>query len=190
MLGLLFSLSSAGVGCASSAYVLETDHFTASFPRGWTVSPGTNGRTQEHVFRRDGKLEEVRVFSWLQRATVTDPEGEALRRLQANNTFEGASNGAHSCGVPETTVTFLGQATIGRDLTGDGRARTMIFAGQSDGSLIAVVVRLPASPQGTCESISPAVASLVSSINGTPRLRVAPTELPVPERPPSPTAYH
>ncbi len=169
---ILLALVCVG-GCASSGtYRLQTEHFTATYPRGWTVEPDLGGTVRSYRFRLGDNDEEVRVFAWLERGQISDPAGEVARRLrnQANlglGAYQLISGPARGCGDVDGAVSFLGQPAQVLDLRGQGRARALVIAGQAEGSLIAVVTQRgdASAAAAACEGMSPAARQLIAGIS-------------------------
>jgi hypothetical protein len=169
----------ATAGCAATGVTMRSNHFQLDVPAEWQiVDPG--GRDElATVVRAPAKGGapgvEMRLYAWLVSEAPADAGGDVLGRLAAKNVLGLAAahaDDAEPC--PDRAAQFFvfGKPTRAIHLTNTAGQRLVVTAGESNGSLVAVVAAIDAGGSGCVDAaaMDAAVERLVASLGGGPDL--------------------
>jgi hypothetical protein len=164
-------------GCAATGVTMRSNHFQLDVPAEWQiVDPGGRDElaTVVRAPAKDGSpAVEMRLYAWLVSEAPADAAGDVLRRLAAKNVLGLAAahaDDAEPC--PDRAAQFFvfGKPTRALYLTNAAAQRLVVTAGESDGSLVAVVAAIGAGGSGCVDAaaMDAAVERLVASLGGGP----------------------
>lgn len=187
------------VACAApGTYRLETEHFVATYPRGWTLQRQTEHGIESHLFSRAEDRVEVRLYGWLVRHELGDPNAEALGRLWGDPDLalpRHRSPTQHPLACPEIRRAgrMFSRAAPFMDLTDPGGWRSFLLAAHAEGSLVAVVARTRDQAITSCAAVEQMIATVQAfldgvqpsnAVYGTPKLPASRSEPPIAREPP------
>lgn len=157
------------VGCSTSRYAVETDHYRVTFPREWQVVSHGQHDAEPTTFLVPASAQttsEVRVYAWLERGEQIDPAGKVLQYLRAEHdtdlhlaNLKDDDSLAGVCEQHAAQVSLLGSTRGVRYLVESDRWLTVVAGGHAEGSLVGVVGRIPMSDK-TCSDLTALEATL------------------------------
>ena len=158
-LGVVLAAVIALGGCAATGVTLRSNHFRLAVPPDWQVVEAGGGGEIPTLVRAPASAGvpevDVRLYPWLVGEVPADPAGEVLTRLTAMNVVGLASaraDDAEPC--PDRAAEFFvfGRPARAIHLTNSEGRHIVVTAGESYGSLVAVVGALAAGASG-CAAI-------------------------------------
>ena len=151
------------LGCSTSSYTVETDHYRLTFPKDWQVVTQGIHDAEPTTFlipARPQQQTEVRVYAWLERGEVSDPSARVLENLRTEKqgdlhlaNVRDSDAAPAMCGGQHAQVELLGATHSTRYLTEADGWMTVIVGGHAEGSLVGVVGRIPMNGQG-CDNLA------------------------------------
>lgn len=165
----------AVVGCAATGVTLRSNHFRLAVPPDWQLVEAGGGGEIPTLIRApaSGGAPEVdiRLFPWLVGEVPVDAAGEVLKRLAAMNVIGLAAartDDAEPC--PDRAAQFfvLGRPARAIHLTNTEGRRIVVTAGESRGSLVAVVAAIAAGTSACSDikAMDAAIERLAASLTG------------------------
>lgn len=155
------------LGCAPLTQTLRSDHYRLRVPDGWQVdaaSQPTVLRASPGKAQTDGYRPEVRIYAWPADGPLEDPLDVALAHLGAESpdlaeaTPQVGDGEDASCGALPRGFPMFDEAQRVAHLTTPS-ARAIVTAGESAGSLIALVGVVPNGP-ATCDHTDATLAAM------------------------------
>ena len=145
----------AGAGCASQEYLIRSDHFTVTVPRTWEVVRAAGPADGPAIVRvhaprvRGGDDVPLNLYfyPWLERSPIAQPTQEAFGRLVAENELNLKAAGPpdrNHCEMLIDHLWLFGAPQPAKHVETAGGDHIIVAAGQSRGSLVAVVGVVPA----------------------------------------------
>jgi len=133
-------------GCAATGVTLRSHHFRLAVPPGWQVVEAGGGGEIPTLVRApaEGAYPEVdvRLYSWVVPERPADPSGDVLARLAGMNVLDLASarsDDADPCPYRAAQFFVFGKPARGIHLTNTEGRSVAVTAGESRGSLVALV---------------------------------------------------
>jgi hypothetical protein len=167
----------ATAGCAATGVTMRSNHFQLDVPPDWQVVD-LGGRdelaTVVRAPAKGGAPEvEMRLYAWLVSEAPADAAGDVLGRLAAKNVLGLAAaheDDAEPC--PDRAAQFFvfGKPTRAIHLTNAAGQRLVVTAGESNGSLVAVVAAIRAGGSRCVDAavMDAAVERLAATLGGGP----------------------
>jgi len=163
---LVASIAILGTGCASSQeYLIRSDHFTVAVPRTWEVVRPAGPANGPAIVRVPASRESARgattaldlyVYPWLERAPIAQPTQEAFQRLAADHELDlqaaGPPDHDHCDMLIDHLWLFGARQPVKHVETARGD-HIIVAAGQTGGSLVALVGVVPATGASSCRNV-------------------------------------
>ena len=174
-------------GCAATGVTLRSNHFHLEVPSDWQVVDAGGSEqipTLVRVPAKSGVPEvEMRLYPWLVSAPPADTAGDVLGRLAATNVLGLAaarSDDAEPC--PDRAMQFFlfGKPARAIHLTNAAGQRIVVTAGESGGSLVAVLAAVAPGGSGCVD-----VAAMDAAIERLAASMIEAPDLSSPSRPPT-----
>ena len=145
-------------GCAATGVTLRSNHFRLAVPPDWQVIEAGGGDQIPTLVRapaKSGRPEvEMRLYPWLVSEPPADPAGDVLGRLAATNVLglgRGALGRRRALPRPGRAVLRVRQARARHPPHEHRGQRIVVTAGESDGSLVAVVAAVGPGASGCAD---------------------------------------
>lgn len=177
----------AMAGCAANGVTLRSNHFHLEVPSDWQVVEAGGSEQLPTLVRAPAKRGvpevEMRLYAWLVSEPPGDAAGDVLGRLAATNVLGLAaarSDDAEPCPHRAMQFFLFGKPARAIHLTNDAGQRVVVTAGESAGSLVAVLAAVAAggSACADVEAMDATVERLAASLT-------EPADLSSPARPPT-----
>jgi hypothetical protein len=161
-------------GCAATGGTLRSNHFRLAVPPSWQVIEAGGGEDQLTVVRAPATggaaAVEVHLRAWLVHRAPPDPAGDVLARLAATNVLGLATAHADDNLCADRAAQFFVFGTPARAIRltdSDGR-RVVVTAGESGGSLVAVIATIAAGDAGCAgvKAMDAALEQVAASMTG------------------------
>jgi hypothetical protein len=154
---MLAAAASLSACTAPASYRVTSDHFTATFRRPWQVVWERDGDVEALLFEHPTDPIEVRVYAWLLRRPLGNPNAEALGRLWGRPSLalpwhRPTSGSDIACRAGVQRVAIVGSQSPPVDLR-SSHWRTVLVSAQAEGSLLAIVARRPAAMAAGCAQL-------------------------------------
>lgn len=157
-------------GCGATGATLRSNHFRLSVPPDWQVVEAGGGETPVVVRApSEGAAPgvDMRVYAWLVGAPPADAAGDALERLAG--LASARADDDPPCPDRATQFFVFGRPARAIHLVDAGGGHIVVTAGESDGSLVALVGSRAAGAPG-CEAsrrMDAIIERLAASLSGT-----------------------